>query len=185
MWQIYRTILSVLLQLWLVSSLDAQTPTLVKDIFPGPFVPAVGGDGVNLNSRTAVINGVAYFWGNNRTNGDEPWRSDGTAGGTAMVTNVNSNTYISNSPINNEICDAGSSPTEFTNVNGAIFYLAYNPGLGLYKGGLEFGMHPLRPPTYKGLLRWVTTCFLLFIISVQIILLKYGEAMVPQPVPYG
>lgn len=54
---------------------------LVKDINPG----AAGSDIRNLT----VSNGKLFFRANDGVNGDELWKSDGTAVGTVMVKDIN------------------------------------------------------------------------------------------------
>src|SRR4051794_37752518 len=39
----------------------------------------------------AVLNGISYFTANDGINGEELWRSDGTAAGTWTVKNINPN----------------------------------------------------------------------------------------------
>ena len=58
----------------------------VKDINPGP------GDGtrLGLGPTGAVLNGVAYFEGDDGVHGPELWRTDGTEAGTWMVIDLSS-----------------------------------------------------------------------------------------------
>ena len=61
------------------------------------------------------VNGVVYFRGADQNAGWELWKTDGTATGTALVTDV--------WPGPN-----GSYPNSLTNVNGALFFSSYNSG---------------------------------------------------------
>lgn len=56
-------------------------PALVADIRPGP-------DG-SLPDRAVDLGGVLFFFADDGVHGAEPWRSDGTAGGTSMILDVN------------------------------------------------------------------------------------------------
>lgn len=60
-----------------------------------------------------VANGIAYFSANDGLNGFELWRSDGTSAGTYMVKNIAPGAL-------------SSSPQNFCNVNGTVFFSANN-----------------------------------------------------------
>jgi ELWxxDGT repeat protein len=72
-------------ELWRTDGTEAGT-FLVKDIFPG------GGSGTLDNhpytSKMVSLNGILYFTANDDVHGRELWRSDGTADGTWMVTDL-------------------------------------------------------------------------------------------------
>ena len=53
---------------------------LVKDIFPGPDS--------SFPTDLTNVNGTLYFAANEGYNGDELWKSDGTAAGTVMVKDI-------------------------------------------------------------------------------------------------
>ncbi len=57
------------------------------------------------------VNGTLFFVTTDGTDGYQLWRSDGTAGGTSMVTDVNPTT-------------GGLSPSDLTNANGKLFFVA-------------------------------------------------------------
>jgi ELWxxDGT repeat protein len=69
------------------------------------------------------------FMVNNQTNGWELWKSDGTAAGTLLVKDIWPST-------------AGSYPQFLTNVNGSLFFTAYDPMHGAELWGLD-----LTPPS--------------------------------------
>ena len=109
-------------ELW-ESDGTASGTTMVKDINPGPAgsisysnaytVPS--GSGSTRNAFT-VVNGVAYFSANDGSDGQELWRSDGTADGTTLVEDIAPGA-------------ASSSPQYLTNVDGALYFVA-NDGSG-------------------------------------------------------
>ena len=67
-----RTILSIL-PLLFAGIVLAQTPTIVKDIFPGT------GSSITSSKETPVsIGPILYFSANDGSHGQELWRSDGT-----------------------------------------------------------------------------------------------------------
>ena len=96
---------------------------LVKDIFPGNSSNPGG---------FAESNGIVFFAALNATNNSELWRSDGTDAGTFLVKEINTSTGSA----------PGSNPRFLTNVNGTIFFSAFDPihGIELWKtDGTEAG----------------------------------------------
>jgi ELWxxDGT repeat protein len=89
-----------------------------------------------------AVNGVLFFSANDGTHGNELWTSNGTAGGTGMVTDIGLST--------------ASDPQAITDVNGVAYFVANdgNNGTGLFKsdgtsggtqllkGNLDFGGSP-------------------------------------------
>lgn len=77
-------------ELW-VSDGTAEGTHLLVDIYPGKA------NGISLHSATKatyilpVLNNEAYFYGNNGVDGIELWKTDGTAAGTVMVKDMNTN----------------------------------------------------------------------------------------------
>ncbi|HMX11874.1 MAG TPA: hypothetical protein PKE61_13295, partial [Burkholderiaceae bacterium] len=70
-------------ELWKSDGTAAGT-SLVKNIGPGPS------DGLSLGfSDLTNVGGTLYFGANDGSNGDELWKSDGSAAGTSMVKNIN------------------------------------------------------------------------------------------------
>ena len=86
--------------------------SLVKDINPGSTTTS-GITTPNSSDPTdlVTVGGVVYFAANDGTDGTQLWRSDGTAAGTVMLTDINS-------------AGGGMSPTNLTNVNGKLFFTA-------------------------------------------------------------
>jgi ELWxxDGT repeat protein len=81
----------------------AQTPYLVKDIDPGSGSSNPGGEPLD-------INGTLFFRAGGGQ-GNELWKSDGTASGTVLVKDIDPTTN-------------GSSSGDYTNVNGTLFFHA-------------------------------------------------------------
>jgi ELWxxDGT repeat protein len=89
-----------------------------------------------------AVNGVLFFSARDGTHGNELWTSNGTAGGTGMVTDIGLST--------------ASDPQAITDVNGVAYFVANdgNNGTGLFKsdgtpggtqllkGNLDFGGSP-------------------------------------------
>src|SRR5262249_44039126 len=106
-------------ELWKSDGTTAGT-TMVKDLFPGETTYYVGNPGYgnwvtvpnssNLGSLT-TLNGTLFFTATDGAHGNELWKSDGTAGGTAMVTDIRPGSESSN---------LGS----LTNVNGTLYFRA-------------------------------------------------------------
>jgi ELWxxDGT repeat protein len=98
------------IELWKSDGTAAGT-VLVKDILPG----AVGGLRSTHTEVDDFINvgGVLYFGANDGTSGRELWRSDGTEAGTFRVKDVAAGA-------------SSSSPDQFTEFNGKLFFTANN-----------------------------------------------------------
>jgi len=101
-----RTLLSLSLLLFVIwtQPVGAQ-PTLVKDINLLP-------PGSSFHGFVAIGN-VVYFVAANSVNGEELWRSDGTAAGTVLVKDIRPGS-------------ADSYPSSLTNVNGVLYFVAEN-----------------------------------------------------------
>ena len=94
-------------ELWKSDGTDAGT-TMVKDVNPGPGSGIPGSLEAPWN---VAVGSTIYFRGNDGTNGWELWKSDGTAGGTTMVKDINPG--------------AGDSfPVNLTVVGSTVFFLA-------------------------------------------------------------
>jgi ELWxxDGT repeat protein len=74
-------------ELWRSDGTEAGT-FLVKDVWPGPLSSTVG-TGSGMIFRPTAVGDVLYFASNDGVHGTEPWKSDGTARGTALVKDVN------------------------------------------------------------------------------------------------
>lgn len=66
----------------------------------GTRVVYQGEPGFTIRTPIAFIDGKLYFSAANRLNGFEPWTSDGTAAGTAMLKNLNEDEAPSSDPAN-------------------------------------------------------------------------------------
>jgi ELWxxDGT repeat protein len=128
-------------ELWKSDGTAAGT-VLVKDIYPG------GSSSYPVNLTN--VNGLLFFSANDGSNGRELWKSDGTAAGTVMVKDI----------IPGPGGQDGSTLGDLTNVNGTLFFRAYDGnGAELWKsdgttggtvmvkdihpGGIGFGPHDL------------------------------------------
>jgi ELWxxDGT repeat protein len=105
-------------ELWKCDGTAAGT-VLVKDIWSGGggagSVPGYDGNGL------AAVNGTLFFSADDGKHGRELWKSDGTAAGTKLLKDVRSGS-------------ARSIPTNLTNVNGMVYFSAYDgTGTGLWK----------------------------------------------------
>ena len=94
-------------ELWKSDGTEGGT-VLVKDIYPGS-----SGDYTysSYPRNLTVMNGVLYFTANDGTNGEELWKSDGTAGGTVLVRDIRSGS-------------GGSYPQNLVAVNGVLYFVA-------------------------------------------------------------
>ena len=105
-------------ELWKSDGTAAGT-VMVKDLYPGVYTGYNGGAYPNSSSPSNVVNvnGTLFFTANDGVHGSELWRSDGTAAGTVLVTDIWSGSGSSN-------------PSKFANVNGTVFFSAYNGSYG-------------------------------------------------------
>jgi ELWxxDGT repeat protein len=105
-------------ELWKSDGTAAGTAR-VKDI----NARTVGSQPGNLTN----VNGTLYFAADDGAHGMELWKSDGTVAGTTLVKDIvpggSTGYYGGYYPF-------GSSPGNFTNVNGRVFFTAWNPGTG-------------------------------------------------------
>lgn len=85
----------------------ANAAVQVKDIF-------VGTDSSGLSELTAVGSSL-FFAADNGIDGRELWKSDGTAAGTVLVIDYTGGIGLR----------YGSNPTQLTNANGRLFYVAH------------------------------------------------------------
>jgi ELWxxDGT repeat protein len=143
-------------ELWVTDGTTANT-RLVLDIRSGTA------DGIAFSSsgRSPMVNvnGILYFAANDGVNGTELWRSDGTALGTYMVSNIYTGSL-------------SSLPTELVNVNGTLFFSAIDQAnfFTLYKSDGTavgttvvpsstdaFGLTPRQLVNYNGFLAFAPT----------------------------
>jgi ELWxxDGT repeat protein len=100
-------------ELWRSDGTAAGT-VMVKDINPGSSGSYPTSDTFFDHGFTNV-GGTVFFDANDGTHGEEPWRSDGTAGGTQMVKDINPGSASSTGSLH---------APQYTNVNGTLFFEA-------------------------------------------------------------
>ena len=91
--------------LWKTDGTTAGT-VLVKD-----FEPAVGGYYSSGPAQLTAVGGTLFFRGSDGTTGDELWKSNGTAGGTVRVKDIDPGA-------------GGSYPDDFTAAGSTLFFTA-------------------------------------------------------------
>ena len=140
-------------ELWKTDGTEAGT-VLVKDIDPGranssprfltifngllyfkAYNAANGGDALYRTDGTEAgtvlfknvsasyltsVDGLLYFAADDGFNGEELWKSDGTEAGTVLVKDL----YPGSSPV--DLRANSSSPSQLTNVNGVVYFQAYD-----------------------------------------------------------
>jgi len=109
------------IELWKSDGTTGGT-VIVKDIFPGQYRGAYTNyPNSSFPSNLTNVNGTLFFTANDGIHGRELWKSDGTASGTVLVTDIRPGS-------------ASSGPSWLTNVNGTLFFAANNiAGAGLWK----------------------------------------------------
>ncbi len=70
------------------------------------------------------VSGQLFFSGDDGVNGRELWQTDGTSGGTLMVKDIATGTYFDYDTYS--YVPSRSDPADFVNVNGMLFFSAYN-----------------------------------------------------------
>jgi ELWxxDGT repeat protein len=116
--------------LWKSDGTAAGT-VMVKDILPG----AAATNPVITMTHPMVFGNMLYFAGDDGTNGEELWQSDGTANGTVLAYDLFTGTY-SGTP------NAGW-PTSMTGVGTKLYFLGCQGGPGRDAVGCE--LHALDP----------------------------------------
>ena len=128
----------------------APTPQLVADLNTSPLSSNPTG--------FLKIGNITYFSADDGIHGKELWETDGTAGGTKLVRDIN--TGLGSDPISARPEPGASNPTGFTNVNGALVFTAddgiHGPQLWKSNGtvngtvrltSLKPGLYPPSAPT--------------------------------------
>ncbi|MBL8829008.1 MAG: S8 family serine peptidase, partial [Planctomycetaceae bacterium] len=110
-------------ELWRSDGTSAGT-FLLNDIRPGGRTSTV--------SSLTVVGNQAFFSAITSPTGAELWATDGTLGGTRLVSDIYQGGLISNSGITGGL---GSSPFNLTNVNGTLYFSAFDGvnGTSLWK----------------------------------------------------
>jgi ELWxxDGT repeat protein len=98
-------------ELW-KSDGTARGTVLVRDIRP-----AGGSDPDHLT----VVNGTLYFAANDGVHGNELWKSRGTKATTVLVRDINTKVPTA---------DNSSDPDHLTDINGKLYFVAYDEALG-------------------------------------------------------
>jgi ELWxxDGT repeat protein len=99
-------------ELWVTDGTVANTK-VVKDIIAG----GVSSIDPSQPAYLTAVGKLVYYVADDGVNGRELWKSDGTAAGTIMVTNINKK--VISSP-----ATESSDPTHLRDVNGKLFFLA-------------------------------------------------------------
>lgn len=109
-------------ELWKSDGSAAGT-VLVKDLRPGPaggLAPSL--NGITITSELTSMGAAVFFAADDGVSGSEPWKSDGTAAGTVLLKNINTE------PTN--FGGFGLLNLKLTNANGTLYFGAYDPPLG-------------------------------------------------------
>lgn len=114
-------------ELW-VSNGSSTGTKMVKDIYPGSGSSFAGTSVFRsclseyhcppeVHTAMADLNGTLYFSANRGNDGNELWKTNGTAAGTVLVKNIEAST-------------GGSSPADLVRVGNAIYFSAYTKQYG-------------------------------------------------------
>ncbi len=102
-------------ELWKSDGTPAGT-AIVDDLLPGVGINP--GAAHAFPDDLAMVGSVLYFSASDGTNGEELWRSDGTAAGTTIVEDSVPGEGLNPSP------GDGSGPSDLANINGTLFFQA-------------------------------------------------------------
>ena len=121
------------LELWRTDGTDVGT-FRVKDVNPGP--EGLAGPGGGMWPELTVVGGTLFFTAYESAHGRELWKSDGTAGGTVMVREIDFRDFPQ------------SAPSFLTNVNGELVFTASETGGSELwtSDGTEAGTRPVESP---------------------------------------
>jgi ELWxxDGT repeat protein len=114
-------------ELWVTDGTPTGT-RLVKDI--NPVAPDLR-RGSSHPSFITDVNGVAFFSACDEEHGPEVWRSDGTAGGTWLVSDVYPGPgEVTADTDRQSICLDNDRPTFLTPIGGVVYFAANHPAYG-------------------------------------------------------
>lgn len=108
-------------ELWRTDGTTAGT-YMVADIYANANREAAGGHR-RYPKNFVVVGNTLYFTAYSRTSGYELWKTDGTAGGTVLVADLNTGTQGSNAPFDSE-------PGTKVAIGSTIFFAATNNSTG-------------------------------------------------------
>jgi len=143
--------------LW-YTTINAQTPAMVKDINAGFNSAFSSPSGAPAPFNGINVNGVLYFAATDGVNGRELWKSDGTSVGTIMVKDINVD------PMYLDPAEAEGAPSNFYNLNGTVYFFAYdgiNSNAGIWKSdGTDAGSVKLKDLVlHSGFTNWNVTLY--------------------------
>ena len=101
-------------ELWKSDGTEAGT-VLLKDIRSNEATEPYGRG--SMPYSFTEVNGILFFVADDGVHGTELWKTDGTQAGTVMVKDIRPETDMEN---------LGSAPFYLTNVNGTLYFTAYN-----------------------------------------------------------
>lgn len=128
MQKLYKFILLTVILLGRITTILAQTPTLVKDIYP------LKEYGLPLYSTMAKVGETLLFPANNSTNGTELWKSDGTESGTTLLKDITPGDRFSSSSLSNFFSfNKLVLFTNFSNKEGRELWRSDGTSTGTYK----------------------------------------------------
>jgi ELWxxDGT repeat protein len=106
-------------ELWKTNGTAGGT-VLVKDINTATGPGYYSGEfGSSFPSSLTAVGGTLYFTADDGEHGEELWKTDGTAGGTVLVKDINTGSYLSYGN-----GTYGSNPEDLTAVAGTLYFSA-------------------------------------------------------------
>ncbi|MBD1862415.1 MULTISPECIES: cadherin-like domain-containing protein, partial [Trichocoleus] len=117
-------------ELWKIDS-STGSPVLVSDIYPGTssyYDYYSGGYSPNSSYPSSLTNvdGTLYFRAYNSTNGYELWKIDSSTGSPVLVSDIYPGTSSYYDYYSGGYSPNSSDPSSLTNVNGTLYFRAYN-----------------------------------------------------------